>query len=98
MALPLTRNKMIHHCFENVTEKDDNLLRSLKRYNSTGSVVKEKKAVKASQVGLMDKFNLRAPGRDYYKIHENEVYKKIFPEKKNMYDNINKMFKEMLDL
>jgi hypothetical protein len=48
MALPLTRNKMIHHCFENVTEKDDNLLRSLKRYNSTGNVVKEKKQVKAS--------------------------------------------------
>ena len=35
-------------------------------------------------------------------MHDNEKYKKIFKENKdskvNMYDNINKMFKGMLDL
>jgi hypothetical protein len=98
MAIPLTQNKMIRHCFENITEKDDNLLKSLKRYNSTGHIVKEKKQEKQQPKTVMDKFNLRAPNREYYTIHENDKYKKIFPEKKNMYENINKMFKGMLDL
>jgi len=35
-------------------------------------------------------------------MHDNDKYKKIFKENKdskvNMYDNINKMFKGMLDL
>lgn len=62
--------------------------------------MKEKQIV--VQKSIIDRFDLRAPPKEYYVMHDNDKYKKIFKENKdskvNMYDNINKMFKGMLDL
>jgi hypothetical protein len=47
---------------------------------------------------MIDRYNLRVPNREYYQIHDIEKFKTLFPERANMYDNLNKMFKGMLDL
>jgi hypothetical protein len=82
MQLPFSRKKMLSHTFEKNDEKTEGILALLKEMTNQRKQKKDPKQTKKYQKSLIEVYDLRAPGKEYFQKHQ----------------KVDGLFKDMLEL